>query len=165
MFLKRKYILHTESERDISQWHFSNAKILASVTISLVVLGSFLVIGADYVSKVLYDKRLKEFKSNYVSVIDNIDDIQSRLKELDQQILDIEEKDRAVRTYAGMPSVDKDVRKLGIGGLTIKDSIYLTKKLQNIGFDYVCVSSGGLVSRSYTAGQNPVNEGGTECSN
>ena len=34
------------------------------------------------------------------------------------------------------------------GGLTIKDSIYLTKKLQNIGFDYVCVSSGGLVSKT-----------------
>ena len=121
MFLKRKYILHSESESDINQWHFSNAKILALVSVSLVVLGSFLVIGADYVSKVLYDKRLKEFKSNYVSVIDNIDEIQSRLKELDQQILEIEEKDRAVRTYAGMPNVDKDIRKLGIGGVTIKD--------------------------------------------
>ena len=121
MFLKRKYILHSESESDINQWHFSNAKILALVSVSLVVLGSFLVIGADYVSKVLYDKRLKEFKSNYVSVVDNIDEIQSRLKELDQQILEIEEKDRAVRTYAGMPNVDKDIRKLGIGGVTIKD--------------------------------------------
>ena len=121
MFLKRKYILHSESESDINQWHFSNAKILALVSVSLVVLGSFLVIGADYVSKVLYDKRLKEFKSNYVSVVDNIDEIQSRLKELDQQILEIEEKDRAVRTYAGMPTVDKDIRKLGIGGVTIKD--------------------------------------------
>ena len=93
MFLKRKYILHSESESDINQWHFSNAKILALVSVSLVVLGSFLVIGADYVSKVLYDMRLKEFKSNYTSVVNNIDEIQIRLKELDQQILEIEEKD------------------------------------------------------------------------
>ena len=120
MISNRKYILHSESDNLVNQWHFSNAKILALVTVSLIILGSFLLIGADYVSKVLYDKRLKEFKANYSSVISNIDKIQSRLKELDQQILDIEEKDKAVRTYAGMPEVDKDIRKLGIGGVTLK---------------------------------------------
>ena len=119
MITNRKYILHSESDNLVNQWHFSNAKILALVTVSLIILGSFLLIGADYVSKVLYDKRLKEFKSNYSSVVSNIDKIQSRLKELDQQILDIEEKDKAVRTYAGMPEVDKDIRKLGIGGVTL----------------------------------------------
>ena len=115
MISNRKYILHSESDDFVNQWHFSNAKILALVTVSLIILGSFLLVGADYVSKVLYDKRLKEFKANYSSVVSNIDKIQSRLKELDQQILDIEEKDKAVRTYAGMPEVDKDIRKLGIG--------------------------------------------------
>ena len=120
MISNRKYILHSESDDLVNQWHFSNAKILALVTVSLIILGSFLLVGADYVSKVLYDKRLKEFKANYSSVVSNIDKIQSRLKELDQQILDIEEKDKAVRTYAGMPEVDKDIRKLGIGGVTLK---------------------------------------------
>ena len=120
MISNRKYILHSESDNLVNQWHFSNAKILALVTVSLIILGSFLLIGADYVSKVLYDKRLKEFKANYSSVVSNIDKIQSRLKELDQQILDIEEKDKAVRTYARMPEVDKDIRKLGIGGVTLK---------------------------------------------
>ena len=119
MITNRKYILHSESDNLVNQWHFSNAKILALVSVSLIILGSFLLIGADYVSKVLYDKRLKEFKANYSSVVSNIDKIQSRLKELDQQILDIEEKDKAVRTYAGMPEVDKDIRKLGIGGVTL----------------------------------------------
>ena len=120
MITNRKYILHSESDNLVNQWHFSNAKILTLVTVSLIILGSFLLIGADYVSKVLYDKRLKEFKANYSSVVSNIDKIQSRLKELDQQILDIEEKDKAVRTYAGMPQVDKDIRKLGIGGVRLK---------------------------------------------
>ena len=120
MISNRKYILHSESDDLVNQWHFSNAKILALVTVSLIILGSFLLVGADYVSKVLYDKRLKEFKANYSSVVSNIDKIQSRLKELDQQIIDIEEKDKAVRTYAGMPEVDKDIRKLGIGGVTLK---------------------------------------------
>ena len=120
MISNRKYILHSESDNLVNQWHFSNAKILALVSVTLIILGSFLLIGADYISKVLYDKRLMEFKANYSSVVSNIDKIQSRLKELDQQILDIEEKDKAVRTYAGMPEVDKDIRKLGIGGVRLK---------------------------------------------
>jgi murein DD-endopeptidase MepM/ murein hydrolase activator NlpD len=122
MFLDRKYILHSESEEDIKQLHFSNARILGLVIVSLVVLGSFFIVGADYLSKMLYDKRLKEFKSHYSSVTGNIDAIQSRLKVLDQQILDIEEKDKAVRSYAGMPEVDRDIRKLGVGGVSLKDS-------------------------------------------
>lgn len=31
------------------------------------------------------------------------------------------------------------------GGITIEDCIYLARKLENLGFDYVCVSSGGIV--------------------
>jgi len=122
MFLDRKYILHSESEEDIKQLHFSNARVLGLVIVSLVVLGSFFIVGADYLSKMLYDKRLKEFKSHYSSVTGNIDAIQSRLKVLDQQILDIEEKDKAVRSYAGMPEIDRDIRKLGVGGVSLKDS-------------------------------------------
>ena len=31
------------------------------------------------------------------------------------------------------------------GGNTLKEAIYLTKELEKIGFDYVCVSRGGIV--------------------
>ena len=117
MFTNRKYILHTETDNNINQWHFSNLKIISLLLIAIIIFGSFLLIGADYISTVLYDKRLREFKANYNSVSSNIEDIHTRLKELDNQLLEIEEKDRAVRIYAGMPSVDKDIRKLGIGGL------------------------------------------------
>ena len=43
-----------------SKFPFSN--ILLSL-LFIIILCSFLLIGADYVSKVLYDKRLKEFKA------------------------------------------------------------------------------------------------------
>ena len=33
-------------------------------------------------------------------------------------------------------------------GINLRDSIYLTKELKKIGFDYVCVSSGGLISKT-----------------
>jgi len=147
MISNRKYILHTESGDGVNQWHFSNTKILVLLTVSLVVLGSFILVGADYVSKVLYDKRLREFKTNYSSVVSNIDEIQSRLKELDQQLLDIEEKDKAVRSYAGMPQVDKDIRKLGIGGVALKETNVLdnlapavSKEISNLHLDIEKIS-------------------------
>ena len=33
-------------------------------------------------------------------------------------------------------------------GISIQDSKYLVKELEKIGFDYVCVSSGGIVSKT-----------------
>jgi len=33
-------------------------------------------------------------------------------------------------------------------GLSHKDSVYLAKKLENIGFDYICVSSGGILPKT-----------------
>ena len=121
MFWNKKYILHSESEEKINQLHFSNAQIIGLITVALVVLASFLLVGADYVSKSLYDQRLKEFKANYNAVSVNIDVIQERLKELDEQILNIEQKDKAVRAYAGMPEVDVDIKKFGVGGVESRD--------------------------------------------
>ena len=128
MFWNKKYILHSESEKKINQLHFNNAQIIVLVAVALIVFGSFLLIGADYVSKILYDKRLKEFRANYNAVSLNIDTIQKRLKELDEQILDIENKDKAVRTYAGMPEIDIDIKKFGVGGVESRD----TKILNNL---------------------------------
>jgi 2,4-dienoyl-CoA reductase-like NADH-dependent reductase (Old Yellow Enzyme family) len=34
------------------------------------------------------------------------------------------------------------------GGISLKDSIFLVKKLKEIGFDYVCVSSGGILPKT-----------------
>tara|TARA_B100001121_G_scaffold286793_1_gene283585 strand:- start:493 stop:1197 length:705 start_codon:yes stop_codon:yes gene_type:complete len=43
-------------------------------------------------------------------------------KELDELTIDmtgIEDRDKAIRTYAGLPQIDNDIRKLGVGGGTI----------------------------------------------
>ena len=38
---------------------------------------------------------------------------------LSTHVVNIEEKDRALRTYANMPQIDKDIRKLGVGGMEV----------------------------------------------
>ena len=92
-------------------------------SISVILLLSFVYLSAEILSHVLYEKRLNEFKINYDLVSNNLKQLQDRLKELDDKVVIIEEKDRAVRVYAGMPEIDNDIRKLGTGGYGLQSNI------------------------------------------
>ena len=117
---EKNYIIHRETETGVRQWHFSRLQVISLVSATSVILFAFLFLGSDYLSKYLYNKRLEEFKSNYQNVTQNLEVLKKRMKLLDSQMETIEEKDRAVRTYAGMPEIDKDIRQLGIGGRSLE---------------------------------------------
>jgi murein DD-endopeptidase MepM/ murein hydrolase activator NlpD len=123
-FSKKNYIIQRETETSVRQWHFSRMQAISLMSVTTVVLGAFLFLSADFLSKYLYEKRLDEFKSNYKNVTSNLDILKERLSQIDAQMEKIEEKDKAVRTYAGMPEIDKDIRKLGIGGRSLESEIF-----------------------------------------
>ena len=112
----KNIIIQKESKTGVRQWHFDRIQALTFVCLALVVIGLSLFFVSDQLSHYLYEKRLKEFRTNYVNVSKNLDSLKSKLNYLDSQINKIEEKDNAIRSYAGMPMIDKDIRKLGIGG-------------------------------------------------
>ena len=117
---EKNYIIHRETETGVRQWHFSRLQVISLVSAMSVILFAFLFLGSDYLSKYLYNKRLEEFKSNYQNVTQNLEVLKKRMKLLDSQMEKIEDKDRAVRTYAGMPEIDQDIRQLGIGGRSLE---------------------------------------------
>ncbi|MBT3589697.1 MAG: peptidoglycan DD-metalloendopeptidase family protein [Candidatus Marinimicrobia bacterium] len=123
IFPTSRYIIHRETEKGVSQVHFSRVQFIAILSTVIVLLGAVLFFSADSLSKLLYQKRLAEFKQNYHSVSQNLDALKTRLDFLDSQILALEEKDQAVRTYAGMPDIDKEIRQLGIGGIMSEKSL------------------------------------------
>ncbi len=123
-FSKKNYIIQRETETSVRQWHFSRMQAISLMSVTTVVLGAFLFLSADFLSKYLYEKRLDEFKSNYKNVTSKLDILKERLSQIDAQMEKIEEKDKAVRTYAGMPEIDKDIRKLGIGGRSLESEIF-----------------------------------------
>ena len=43
MFWGKKYILHSESDEQVNQLHFSNTQIIGLVVIFLILTGSFLL--------------------------------------------------------------------------------------------------------------------------
>ena len=118
----KNFIFQRETETGVRQWHFTHGQAIALLGVTTVVIGAFLFMSADFLSNYLYEKRLAEFKSNYSNIANNLGLLQERLKQIDEQMAIIEEKDKAIRTYAGMPEIDQDIRKLGIGGRSSLES-------------------------------------------
>ena len=112
----KNFIIQKESDDNISQLRINGQQTILFISMFSIIIFSFIYLSAEILSHTLYEKRLNEFKSNYSLISNNLKQLQNKLKELDDKVIIIEEKDRAIRTYAGMPEIDIDIRKLGTGG-------------------------------------------------
>ena len=122
MPLLKNIIIQKESEDNVRQWHLNREQYIAMVSAIAILLGAFIFISAEYLGNHLYEKRLHKIKNNYVSITKNLQILKERLNEIDEHVDQIEEKDLAIRSYAGMPEIDKEIRKLGIGGRSIESA-------------------------------------------
>jgi murein DD-endopeptidase MepM/ murein hydrolase activator NlpD len=122
MPLLKNIIIQKESEDNVRQWHLNREQYIAMVSATAILLGAFIFISAEYLGNHLYEKRLHKIKNNYVSITKNLQILKERLNEIDENVNQIEEKDLAIRSYAGMPEIDKEIRKLGIGGRSIESA-------------------------------------------
>ncbi|MBN2280844.1 MAG: M23 family metallopeptidase [Candidatus Marinimicrobia bacterium] len=57
--------------------------------------------------------------------------MQSRLDSVSIELAGLFEKDKALRTYADIPEIDQDIRKLGVGGKIIHKTTKLDKFIPN----------------------------------
>ena len=116
----KNIIIQKESDENVRQWHLNREQSIALMSVTAILIGSIVFLGADYLSTYIYEKRLNEFKASYANVSKNLEILKERLAQIDEDLEIIEEKDSAIRSYAGMPSIDKDIQKLGIGGRTLE---------------------------------------------
>ena len=122
MPLLKNIIIQKESEDNVRQWHLNREQYIAMVSAIAILLGAFIFISAEYLGSYLYEKRLHKIKNNYVTITKNLEILKERLNEIDENVNQIEEKDLAIRSYAGMPEIDQEIRKLGIGGRSIESA-------------------------------------------
>ena len=122
-FLKN-IIIQKESNHDVRQWHFNQKNIIWFMFASLILTTLLIFAIADRISTGLYEKRISEFRLNYNHVSKSLKILNTRIKALGKQIEVIEDKDIALRAYAGMPDIDQDIRELGIGGMTLNSNKY-----------------------------------------
>ncbi len=120
MPLLKNIIIQKESENNVRQWHLNREQYIAMVSAIAISLAAFTYISAEFLGNYLYEKRLHKIKNNYVTITKNLEILKERLSQIDEHVDQIEEKDLAIRSYAGMPAIDKEIRKLGIGGRSLE---------------------------------------------
>jgi len=120
---KHNFIFQAESDRRVRQWHFSLERLLVRLGVLAVVFAAAFYFAADWLTDLLYKSKLAEMQKNYSELSSTIINLKDRVSTLDSQVSLIEEKDKAVRTYADLPEIDENVRELGIGG-TIASTNY-----------------------------------------
>ena len=124
MFLKN-IIIQKESNFSIRQWQLDQKKIFIiafSVIVTFSILTFFI---SNLIGSFIYEKKINEYKSNYDYVSKNLNFLSEKMTILDDQIKLIEEKNHALRSYAGMPQIDLNIRKLGVGGKKLETNQYL----------------------------------------
>ena len=132
MFSIKNIIIQKETNTGVSQWHFSRAKSLLLISALIFLSVIFIFISAEILSNYFYEQRISEFRSNYNNVSLNVEKLHKKIKELDKELQILEEKDSAIRSYAGMPEIDRDIRKLGIGGYPVKSGRYFDNLAQAV---------------------------------
>lgn len=129
---KHNFIFQAENDRRVRQWHFSLERLLVRVGVGAVLLAAIIYFSADWLTGILYKSKLNEMQKNYSELSSVIMNLQDRVSTLDSQIDLIEEKDKAVRTYADLPEIDESVRELGIGGVLVGSNSEIDELLPNL---------------------------------
>ena len=117
-----KFIFQAESDRRVRQWHFSLERLLVRIGVLAVIVFAALYFSADWLTGILYNTKLTEMQRNYSDLSSTVVKLHNRVETLNLQMSIIEEKDKAVRTYADLPEIDESVRELGIGGVMVNEN-------------------------------------------
>ena len=121
----KNIIIQKESDYSIRQWQLDQKKVFI-IAFSLIITFSILIFFiSNLVGTFIYEKKINEYKASYDYVSKNLNILSKKIKNLNTKIELIEEKDLALRTYAGLPEFDISIRKLGIGGKKLEKSPFL----------------------------------------
>ena len=126
-----RYAFISYDDENGTQWDFSKRQLFIVVFLCVSIVGTGLFFATDYLTKILYQTKLKSLKRDYSQLSLTLSKLHQQMDLLSTHVINIEEKDRALRTYANMPQIDKDVRKLGIGGMEVVKPVKVENQLSD----------------------------------
>lgn len=144
MFSRRKrsqkhYIIISTDDRGVRQLNVTRRRVFTLMSLAIVVLAAVFFFSADALTDILYKSKIEKIKHHYSTLSTTLVDLQIQLSEISTTMETIEEKDNAIRTYADMPFVDRDIKKLGIGGVRLADNTSIedefTDRLKSLEMD------------------------------
>ena len=128
---KEKFDFLLENNKKPVTFFLSPTKIIIFIAsiILLILLSGFITV--QYLSEYIYKTKLTKLKKDNTELVTVIQNMESRLDSVSQNLSVLFEKDKALRTYTDIPTIDKDIRQLGIGGKVIHKTTKLDKFIPN----------------------------------
>ena len=114
------YRIVSEKDTGVRNYHFSRKFAFTAIGISVLSISTVLFFTANALTGVMYKTKMNNLRSSYEHLSETLTSLQNQLDNVSGEVGVIEEKDQAIRTYAGLPQIDQDVRKLGVGGTDFK---------------------------------------------
>jgi len=109
----------------------SRGKLLTLLVGSGVLFVTLVFICFVFLSDLFYQSRITRLRKNNDRLVSSIYELENRLRLMESELQVINEKDKALRTYVDIPTIDQDVRKLGIGGMASTNTEDLDQLLPN----------------------------------
>jgi murein DD-endopeptidase MepM/ murein hydrolase activator NlpD len=162
----RFVIIRDDNDVNVQQWSLSQGSFLITSVLIVVLCTVLLAFTAEIMTRYLYETKLRDMRENNASLISVFADLQANLSNIQDDMEDLEEKDKALRTYANLPPIDQDMRQVGIGGYTDSKKSNLSElfpgieeKINNIEMDISELSRKvRLEKESYTAIYNTIKD-------
>ncbi|HCK99366.1 MAG TPA: hypothetical protein DHW42_04590 [Candidatus Marinimicrobia bacterium] len=111
-----KIVLVWNTKKSPKLFSLSRRQIVGLGTLTAILLGIIVIIGINVFSDIVYHSKVIRLRKNNSKLVGTVYDLKSRIQQMESEIKVLAEKDQALRTYADLPVIDKDIRKLGIGG-------------------------------------------------
>ncbi len=123
-----KIVLVWNTKRSAKSISLNKRQIVGySIAVTLLLCVA-VVIGLNLFSNSIYNAKVTRLQKNNSKLVGTLYDLENRIQQMESEIQVLAEKDQALRTYADIPVIDQDVRKLGIGG----KYIYQGEELDNL---------------------------------
>ena len=109
-------LLFLDDNAGLREFTITRRKIIAGVVILFILAAGFSYLTIDVLTKKMYQVKISHMKQNNERLIGLLDNLQNTVYTMEQKINQLQSRDEEIRTYADLPEIDSDIRKLGIGG-------------------------------------------------
>ncbi len=122
MSIKNKYLYLFNNKNKNRIFLLSPKKIFLFIAITVIILTGVVYLGVEILYDTLYQSRITQIRHKNDRLVTTIHEMKTRMKKLESDVSVLYNKDQALRTYIDIPTIDKDIRKLGIGGKVIHET-------------------------------------------
>ena len=142
--IQKQYIIISQDDHGVRQHNLSRRRLFTFASMAVIILAAIFFFSADSLTNIFYKSNLAKIKQNYAMLSTTLEELQDDVAAMSGNMKSIEEKDKAIRTYADMPQIDKDIRKLGIGGVRLAENTsvddVLTNRIKSLEIDVQTLS-------------------------